>query len=177
MTEERKIRFVKGIKIGFLRKLWNRFWYFLGYFGPGNSLRVFANRSRGVKIGKNVFIDAMVHIDTAVPNLVKIEDNVKLSVGVKIFAHNSVFQDINPRDPISIAPVLIKKRAQIAPNAIILEGTTIGENSIIGTSAVVNKDIPEGYVAVGIPARPIKKYKDARKDFLNEANKNRKIRR
>jgi acetyltransferase-like isoleucine patch superfamily enzyme len=169
-----KTRFVNKIEIGFFKKISNRFWYFLGYFGLGNNLRVLANRARGVKIGKNVFIDAMVHIDTAVPQLVTIEDNVKLSVGVKIFAHNSVFQDINPQDPIAISPVLIKKRAQIAPNAIILEGVTIGQNSIIGTSAVVNKDIPDGYIAVGIPAKPIKKYREAREGFLKELKKNRK---
>ena len=112
MKKTQKTKFVHKIKIGPFRKFWNRFWYFLGYFGPGNSLRVLANRARGVRIGKNVFIDAMVHIDTAVPKLVTIGDNVKLSIGVKIFAHNSVFQDINPKDPIIISPVLIKKKAQ-----------------------------------------------------------------
>jgi acetyltransferase-like isoleucine patch superfamily enzyme len=161
-------KFVKGIAIGFFRKFVNRFWYILGYFGPGNRLRVFANRARGVKIGKNVFIDAFVHIDTAVPSMVTIEDYVKLSVGVKIFAHNSVFQDINPDDPIIISPVLIKKRAQLAPNVVVLEGVTIGEKSIVGTSAVVNHDIPDGMIAVGIPAKPIKEYKKAREAIFKK---------
>jgi len=162
---------VNEIKMGFFRKAWNRFWYFLGYFGMGNRLRVFANRRRGVKIGKDVFIDAMVHIDTAVPHLIKIEDKVKLSVGVKIFAHNSVFQDINPEDPIVTSPVLIKEKAQIAPSVIILEGVTIGKSSIVGTAAVVNKDIPDGVIAVGIPAKPIKDLKEARKIFLDSLKK------
>lgn len=170
MSESKKI-YVREIKINFLRKIWNRFWYFMGYFGPGNGLRVFANRMRGVKIGKNVFIDARVHIDTAVPHFITIEDHVKLSIDVKIFAHNSVFQDVNPEDPIIISPVKIKERAQIAPGAIILEGVTIGKKSIIGTSAVVNKDIPDEVIAVGIPAKPIKDYKDARKQFLDSMKK------
>jgi acetyltransferase-like isoleucine patch superfamily enzyme len=168
MAQNKKTRFVKQIRGSFFRKLINRFWYFLGYFGPGNKLRVIANKARGVKIGRNVFIDAMVHIDSAAPHMVTIEEGVKLSVGVKIFAHNSVFQDIDPNDPIIISPVLIKKRAQIAPNAIILEGVTIGESSIIGTSAVVNKDIPDGVIAVGIPAKPIKGYKQARKSLFGQ---------
>jgi acetyltransferase-like isoleucine patch superfamily enzyme len=162
MKQERKIMHVNEVKIGFFKKIKNRFWYLLGYVGPGNSIRVLANKMRGVNIGKHVFIDAFVHIDTAVPNLVTIEDYVKLSVGVKIFAHNSVFQDINEKDPIILSPVLIKKRAQLAPNVIVLEGVTIGEKSIIGTSAVVNKDIPDGTIAVGMPAKPIKKYSEAR---------------
>ena len=171
MDKESKTKFVKNIRISFIRKIYNRFWYFLGYFGPGNSLRILANKARGVKIGKNVFIDAMVHIDTAVPHLVTIEDNVKLSIGVKIFAHNSVFQDVNPKDPITISPVLIQKKAQLAPNVVVLEGVTIGRNSIIGASSLVNKDIPDGYIAVGIPAKPIKKYKEAREIFLKENKK------
>ncbi|HTZ41683.1 MAG TPA: acyltransferase [Candidatus Omnitrophota bacterium] len=168
---DKKTEFVNQVKIGFFRKLRNRFWYFLGYIGPGNKLRVFANRRRGVHIGNNVFIDAMVHIDTAVPHLVTIEDNVKLSVGVKIFAHNSVFQDINPQDPIILSPVLIKKKAQIAPNAVILDGVTIGESSVIGACALVNKDIPDRVIAVGVPAKPIKNYDEARKAFLNSAKR------
>jgi acetyltransferase-like isoleucine patch superfamily enzyme len=170
-----KTRFVDKVKIGFFKKLWNRFWYILGYAGPGNNLRVFANRRRGVNIGKNVFIDAFVHIDTAVPHLITIEDNVKLSVGVKIFAHNSVFQDINPEDPIILSPVLIKKKAQIAPNVVILEGVTIGESSIVGTCALVNKDIPDKTIAVGIPAKPIKGYEEARKMFLEDMKKSKSI--
>lgn len=165
---DKRTVFVNRVKINFFKKLWNRFWYLLGYIGPGNRLRVFANKMRGVKIGKNVFIDAMVHIDTAVPHLVTIEDNVKLSVGVKIFAHNSVFQDINPQDPIILSPVLIKKKAQIAPNVVILDGVTIGESSIVGACALVNKDIPDKTIAVGIPARPIKDYDEARKEFLKK---------
>jgi len=157
MDKKSKTKFVKNIRMGSIRKIYNRFWYFLGYFGPGNSIRVLANRARGVKIGKNVFIDAMVHIDTAVPHLVTIEDNVKLSIGVKIFAHNSVFQDVNSNDPIAISPVLIRKKAQLAPNVVVLEGVTIGRNSIIGASSLVNKDIPDGFIAVGIPAKPVKK--------------------
>ena len=166
--EDKKQMFVQNIKIGPFRKMWSRFWYFVGYFGIGNNMRIMANKMRGVKIGKNVFIDAMVHIDTAVPQLITIEDNVKLSVGVKIFAHNSVFQDINPKDPIIVSHVLIKKRAQLAPNVIVLDGVTIGENCIIGTSAVVNKDIPDGFIAVGIPAKPIKEYKNAREQLFGK---------
>ena len=166
--EYKKQIFVQEIRIGLFKKMWNRFWYVLGYFGMSNSLRILANKMRGVKIGKNVFIDAMVHIDTAVPHLITIEDNVKLSVGVKIFAHNSVFQDINPKDSIILSKVLIKKRAQLAPNVIVLDGVTIGEDCIIGTSAVVNKDIPDGFLAVGIPAKPIKKYKEAREQLFGK---------
>ncbi|MCX5680664.1 MAG: acyltransferase, partial [Candidatus Omnitrophica bacterium] len=41
----------------------------------------------------------------------------------------------------------------------ILDGVTIGEYSVIGMGAVVTKDIPPYSVAVGVPAKVIKKLK------------------
>ena len=37
-------------------------------------------------------------------------------------------------------------------------GVTIGKNSVIGANSVVTKDIPDYCVAVGAPAKVIKKY-------------------
>jgi protein CpsI len=39
-----------------------------------------------------------------------------------------------------------------------LPGTVIGKNSIIGANSVVSKNIPENCIAVGNPAKVIKKY-------------------
>ena len=39
----------------------------------------------------------------------------------------------------------------------ILPGVTIGENAIIGTGAVVTKDVPDNCMAVGVPAKVVKK--------------------
>lgn len=36
-----------------------------------------------------------------------------------------------------------------------MPGVTVGKNCVIGCGAVVTKDIPEGMVAIGVPARPI----------------------
>ena len=41
----------------------------------------------------------------------------------------------------------------------IMDGVTVGKHTIIGTSAVVNKDLPEYVIAVGIPAKVVKQRK------------------
>ena len=44
----------------------------------------------------------------------------------------------------------------------VLDGVTIGRDSIIGTSAVVNSDISEYSIAVGIPAKVVRSRKEGR---------------
>ena len=55
------------------------------------------------------------------------------------------------------APIKIGDHCWIASNATILPGVTIGKNSIIGAGSVVTHDIPEGVIAVGNPARILRK--------------------
>lgn len=45
----------------------------------------------------------------------------------------------------------------IACGVIICDGVTIGEGSVIGAGSVVTKDIPSGYLACGVPCKPIRK--------------------
>lgn len=53
--------------------------------------------------------------------------------------------------------VHISKNVWIAPDAVILPGITIGENSVVGICSVVTKDIPEDSLVAGNPAQLVKK--------------------
>lgn len=46
---------------------------------------------------------------------------------------------------------------RIGANVTVLPGVTIGDNAVIGARAVVTKDIPDGAVAVRVPAKMIQK--------------------
>lgn len=52
-------------------------------------------------------------------------------------------------------PILIEDNVWVGAHTIILQGVTIGANSVIGAGSVVTKDIPSGCFAAGVPARPI----------------------
>ena len=43
-----------------------------------------------------------------------------------------------------------------------MQGVTIGKNCVVGANSVVTKDIPDGCVAVGVPAKVIKTAKNIR---------------
>jgi acetyltransferase-like isoleucine patch superfamily enzyme len=89
-----------------------------------------------------------------------IGDYVRIGPHVVIYAANHLYSD--PETPVkyqgfSAKGVHINDDVWIGAGAIILDGVTIGKGSIIGAGAVVTKDIPPYSVAVGIPARVIKK--------------------
>ena len=113
-----------------------------------------------MKIGENCHISPYVLIDLLHPELITIEDNVTISSNSMIFAHINPTANQFLKDhgyPRTVKPVVIKKGAVISVGCIIIAGVTIGENSIIGAGSVVTQDIPDHCVAVGNPARVIKK--------------------
>ena len=56
-----------------------------------------------------------------------------------------------------VVKTFIKKGASIGSSSTIMCGITIGENAIIGAGAVVTKDVPPNSIAVGVPAKVIRK--------------------
>lgn len=119
---------------------------------PGNIFRVFFNRLRGVTIGKKVWIGQGAILGQH-PFLLTIKDNVIISAGVKILTHDTSFTVVGGKD--LAAAVVIGSNVQIGENVVILPGVEIGDHCIIGASAMVNKHIPAGHVAAGVPSRII----------------------
>lgn len=54
-------------------------------------------------------------------------------------------------------PITVGDNVWIGASVTVLPGVTIGSNSVIGAGSVVNRDIPEGVVAVGNPCRTLRK--------------------
>jgi acetyltransferase-like isoleucine patch superfamily enzyme len=62
-----------------------------------------------------------------------------------------------PIDPADAAPVTIGRNVWIGSGCLILKGVTIGDNAVIGACSVVTSDIPPYAVAVGAPARVVRR--------------------
>jgi acetyltransferase-like isoleucine patch superfamily enzyme len=112
-----------------------------------------------LQIGKNCAIGDFSHITSV--GEVFIEDNVLIANKVYISDNIHTFEDIN--QPIINQKVqfkkavLIKEGAWLGENVCVI-AATIGKNSVIGANSLVNKDIPDFSIAVGNPAKVIKKY-------------------
>ncbi|MEM1082943.1 MAG: acyltransferase [Verrucomicrobiota bacterium] len=95
---------------------------------------------------------------------VVLEDNVLLARHVYISDHSHEFCD--PHTPIKdqgitgVAPVRIKQGAWLGQGVVVCPGVTIGQNAVIGANSVVREDVPDHCVAVGAPARVVRKIQE-----------------
>ena len=64
------------------------------------------------------------------------------------------------------APIVLEEDVWLGSNVTVCGGVTIGKGSIIGAGSVVNKDIPAGVVAAGVPCRVIRKITE--KDIIEK---------
>jgi acetyltransferase-like isoleucine patch superfamily enzyme len=101
----------------------------------------------GAKVGRNVFISTDVWIDPAFPQLLTIEDDVMVGVGVKIALH-----EFGPKQ-FRAGRVVVRKGAVIGGFALIGQGVEIGEGAVVAGGAAVGRNVPPGKLAIGNPAR------------------------
>ena len=114
---------------------------------------------RGVNIGENVYIGYDVIFDRIHPELITIEDYAEIGDRCIISTHSRGTLPLRDQYPRRVNPVKIGRGVWIAPGCIVIQGVEIGANSVIGTGAVVNKSVPPNSLAVGVPAKVIKKLK------------------
>jgi UDP-2-acetamido-3-amino-2,3-dideoxy-glucuronate N-acetyltransferase len=137
------------------------------WIGEGSKVWHFSHVLKGSKIGRNCVIGQNVSIgpDVSIGDRCKIQNNVSIYKGIiledEVFCGPScVFTNVyNPRAFIDrrheFKETIVKRGSTIGANATIVCGITIGKFSMIGSGAMVRKDVPDYALMVGVPAEQI----------------------
>lgn len=125
-----------------------------------NKIVPFFHRLRGVKIGKDVFIDRSVVIDEAYPENITIEDDVRIAAGTVIISHVKPGRHLRKYYmPTRVSKVKICRYSFIGINTVIMPGVTVGEGSVVVSGSVVMTNVAPYTVVCGVPAKKIKELK------------------
>ncbi len=135
--------------------------------GPNTKIWHFSHILSGSDIGSNCSFgqNCVVGPKVKIGNGVKVQNNVSVYEGVEceddvFLGPSCVFTNVtNPRAFIvrrdEFKPTLLKKGSSVGANATIICGVTIGEYALIGSGAVVNRDVKPYALMAGVPARQI----------------------
>ena len=135
--------------------------------GEGCRVWHFVHISAGARIGsacsfgQNVFVgnDVLIGNNVKIQNNVSVYDSVTLEDDV-FCGPSMVFTNVyNPRSAVSrkndYRRTLVRRGATLGANSTIVCGTTVGRHAFIGAGAVVNRDVPDFALMVGVPARHV----------------------
>jgi len=106
-----------------------------------------------VKIGKGVGIFENTVLNPSEP--IEIGDNCGIGADVMIWTHGA-WLDITQGFPSDFGPVKIGKNVWLPARSIVLPNVEIGDNVVIGTNSIINRDLPSGCFAAGSPCKVIK---------------------
>ncbi|WP_091930016.1 sugar O-acetyltransferase [Blastococcus sp. DSM 46786] len=133
----------------------------LGAVGEGTEIRppLRVDYGSNIRIGARCFANfGLVALDVAP---ITIGDDVQIGPNVQLLTPTHPVEPGPRRDKWEAAePIAIGDNVWLGGGAIVLPGVTIGENTVVGAGAVVTRDLPADVVAVGNPARVVRRLDD-----------------
>ena len=162
LVNPERMRFGDGVKIGPYSALKANVRYPGGWLRHPDGDHVEQTFEPTLEIGARVTATSALQI-TAFASIV-IEDDVMFAANV--FVADGTHATTRGDRPYKyqgidrVAPVRICRGAWIGQNVVITPGVTIGAHAVIGANSVVTRDVPEGCIATGTPARVIRRWSD-----------------
>jgi acetyltransferase-like isoleucine patch superfamily enzyme len=124
-------------------------------FAEGVSIYDSALVFGSVAVGEQTWIGPNVILD-GTGGGIKIGAYCSIAAGVHLYTHDTVLWAVSGgKAPRRKAAVEIGDCCHIGAQSILLPGVKVGRKSIVAANSLVNKDVPEGFVVAGTPARMI----------------------
>jgi UDP-2-acetamido-3-amino-2,3-dideoxy-glucuronate N-acetyltransferase len=123
--------------------------------GDTTRIGAFVEVQRGAVIGARCKLSSHSFVCEGVT----IEDEVFIGHGVMFtndrYPRAAVGGRLRTDEDWAMTPTLVRHGASIGSGAVILPGVTVGEGAMVGAGAVVTRDVPDGAIVAGQPARVI----------------------
>jgi acetyltransferase-like isoleucine patch superfamily enzyme len=136
---------IAGIDVQIGRELWM---LPTAKIGGGSAFDVHSS----LQAGHWLHLGMRTLVNTARP--IVLGDEVGLGTGTSLYTHGAYPSALDGK-PVAFGPITIGDRTWV-PGAIINPSVSIGADCVIGVGSVVNKDVPAGSLAAGIPAKVLK---------------------
>jgi len=96
-----------------------------------------------LELGKNTDIGAFTYINARY--VVEIGESTEIGSHCSIYSHSTIDD--------KQGKVVIGKNVKIGTHSVVMPGVTIGDGAVIGAFSFVNKNVPSGVVAFGVPIK------------------------
>lgn len=130
----------------------------LGGLGEASEVRppLYVDYGRYLSIGARTFINYNLTALDVAP--ISIGDDVQIGPNVQLLTPTHPVEPGPRRNKLeAAAPITIGDNVWLGGGVIVLAGVSIGENTVVGAGAVVTRDLPANVVAVGNPARVVRR--------------------
>lgn len=107
--------------------------------------------AHGMVLGENTHIASPIYFDRLFPWLITIGDYATLAPHVAVIVHDASLGHHTGKTRIGC--VTVGKRVQVGVGAVLLPGTILGDDSVVGANAVVSREVPPESLVVGNPAQ------------------------
>ena len=116
-------------------------------------------------------VTATSHLHIAAFDSIVIEDEVLMASNVFLSDASHAFENADVpyryQGFFRVAPIRIGRGSWLAQNVVVMPGVEIGELSIVGANSVVTRSIPDRCIAVGAPARVVRRWDADSRSWTN----------
>jgi acetyltransferase-like isoleucine patch superfamily enzyme len=115
---------------------------------------VYSEYGLQIRVGRNVFVNQGCTLNDI--GGIEIGDDVLIGPRVSLISSGHPLDPNERRRRIVAAPTVIQRNVWLAAGATVLQGVTVGEDSVVAAGAVVTRDVPPGTLVAGVPARVVR---------------------
>ena len=135
----------------------------LGSLGEGASIKP----PLAVDYGENLHVGARTFVNSGLTALdvatITIGEDCQIGPNVQLLTPTHPLDPQPRRDKLEAAePITLGDNVWLGGGVIVCPGVTIGDDTVVGAGAVVTRDLPAGVVAVGNPARVVRRLDEPR---------------